>query len=104
MQYSVLIIPFAKMEFRPHSTELLKTPQEAILGFSSVTCEPPYIKIASLIGGRNVSDNNNCRNHFRRAPFSFGRAKENEQLSSCTMISENFDHQIMNHTRGVSVE
>ncbi len=77
----------AKMESRPPSTDTLMLPEEAIFRVSSVTYEPPFIKIASHIGGRDVSDNVNWRNHFRRAPFpfcpfSFGRAKENGQTSS----------------------
>ncbi len=42
------------------------------------------LKIASFVWRRDVSDDANRRNHFRRAPFSFGsfsfgRTKENEQ-------------------------
>ena len=78
--------PFAKMESRPPSTEFLKVAEEAILRDSSVLHEPQYFKIASFVGGRDDSDKHDCRNHFRRAPFSFGslsfgRAKENEQPS-----------------------
>ncbi len=82
------------MGFRPPSTETFTIPEEAIFGVSSGIYEPPYIKIASHVGGRDVSDNGNCRDHFRGAPFSFGsfsfgsfsfgRAKENEQLISNT--------------------
>jgi len=84
------------------------TIREAILGVPTVINEMPYIKIASYVEGRDVSDNHNCRNHFRRVPFfplqhnsftndagssaplcgvgtfgsfSFGQAKENEQPS-----------------------
>jgi hypothetical protein len=61
----------AKMEFRAPCAEACTIPEEAIFGVLSVIYEPLYIKIASHVGGRNVSDNDNCRNHFRRAPFSF---------------------------------
>lgn len=64
--------PLAKMESRPPSTEALKLPEEAILGISSETHEPPYIKIASRAGGWDGSDSPVAkRNHFRGAPFSF---------------------------------
>ena len=75
--------PFAKMESRPPSTKFFGLVGEAILRDSSVLDEPPYFKIASFVGGR---DDPPQADHFRRAPFSFGsfsfgRAKENEQLS-----------------------
>ena len=74
------------MESRPPSTESFKLPEGAIFVISSELYGPLYIKIASRVGGRDGSDNGNCRNHFRGAPFSFGsfsfgRAKENEHPS-----------------------
>ena len=88
LQIASSAVPFAKMESRPPSTDAFKLSEEAIFGVSSVMCEPPYIKIASRTGGRDGSDSPLAkRNHFRRAPFpfrpfSFGRAKENGQISS----------------------
>jgi len=79
--------PFVKMEPRPPFEKNFTIHEETIFGVSSIIYEQPYIKIASYGGGRGISDNNNCRNHFHRTRFSFGsfsfvRAKENEQLPS----------------------
>ena len=82
--------PLAKMESRPPSKVSNNSPEEAVLGVSTVKYEPPYIKIASHTGGRDVSDAAlRFRNHFRGAPFSFRpfsfrRAKENGQIWSNT--------------------
>ena len=45
--------PLVKMESRPPSTETSGLPEEATLGVSCGTYEPPYIKVASQPGERD---------------------------------------------------
>ncbi len=58
------------MKSRPLSADSLSTPEEAVFGISSSTHVPPFIKIASHVGGRDGLDPPAPnRDHFRRPPF-----------------------------------